>query len=514
MTNTPMEEQTFFGHPKALFILFFTEMWERFSFYGMKALLIFYLTKYHLFADDTGNLLIGSYAALVYAVPVIGGFIADRYLGFRKAIVFGGIMLVLGHLGMAYEGNAATQSITGEITRDNVALQVFYFSLALIILGVGFLKANISSLVGELYTEGDKRRDSGFTIFYMGINLGSVLATIICVWLGETYGWSYGFGAAGVGMFFGLVTFISGKKLLMGKGESNNQPFLEQKSFGLKNEWLIYIGSILSTLLFWQMVQNHEAVSWALKIAGGISFLYIVYYAATQLDGKARDQLIALTILIVFTIVFWALFEQAYTSMNLFADRALDRHIFGFEPSAGQFLTFNGLFIVILAPVFAWMWVKLGKYNPNTAVKFALALMLVGLGFGALVMGINVSGAGKVAAVWLILAYLLHTCGELSLSPVGLSAVTKLSPKKIVGFMMGVWFLATASSEFIASVLANIASVDTSNGQAPDLNLAKQSYLKLFEYLFYTGIGFGAVLLALSPVIKKLMHGVDKELNN
>lgn len=514
MSTNVLKEETFFGHPKALFILFFTEMWERFSFYGMKALLIFYLTKYHLFSDDSGNLLIGSYAALVYAVPVIGGFIADKYLGFRKAIVFGGIMLVLGHLGMAYEGNAATQSITGEITRDNLALQIFYFSLALIILGVGFLKANISSLVGELYDAGDKRRDSGFTLFYMGINLGSFLATILCVWLGEAYGWSYGFGAAGIGMFLGLVTFISGKKLLMGKGESNNFAFLEKKTLGLKNEWLIYILSILSTVLFWQMVQNHDAVSMALQVAGAISFVYIVYYAITQLDGKAREQLIALTILIVFTIVFWALFEQAYTSMNLFADRILDRHVFGFELSAGQFLSFNALFIILLAPVFAWLWVKLGKYNPNTAVKFSLALALVGLGFGALVMGINVSGAGKVAAVWLILAYFLHTCGELSLSPVGLSAVTKLSPAKIVGFMMGVWFLATASSEFIASVLANIASVDTSNGLAPDLNIAKQSYLKLFEYLFYTGLGFGALLLIISPLIKKLMHGVDKELNN
>lgn len=514
MSTNVLKKETFFGHPKALFILFFTEMWERFSFYGMKALLIFYLTKYHLFSDDSGNLLIGSYAALVYAVPVIGGFIADKYLGFRKAIVFGGIMLVLGHLGMAYEGNAATQSITGEITRDNLALQIFYFSLALIILGVGFLKANISSLVGELYDAGDKRRDSGFTLFYMGINLGSFLATILCVWLGEAYGWSYGFGAAGIGMFLGLVTFISGKNLLMGKGESNNFAFLEKKALGLKNEWLIYILSILSTVLFWQMVQNHDAVSMALQVAGAISFIYIVYYAITQLDGKAREQLIALTILIVFTIVFWALFEQAYTSMNLFADRILDKHVFGFELSAGQFLSFNALFIILLAPVFAWLWVKLGKYNPNTAVKFSLALALVGLGFGALVMGINVSGAGKVAAVWLILAYFLHTCGELSLSPVGLSAVTKLSPAKIVGFMMGVWFLATASSEFIASVLANIASVDTSNGLAPDLNIAKQSYLKLFEYLFYTGLGFGALLLIISPLIKKLMHGVDKELNN
>jgi POT family proton-dependent oligopeptide transporter len=514
MTNDLSKGKDFFGHPRALFILFFTEMWERFSFYGMKALLIFYLTRYHLFSDTSGNLLIGSYAALVYAVPVIGGFIADRYLGFRKAIVFGGMMLVLGHLGMAYEGNAATQSVTGEITRDDAALQIFYFSLSLIIVGVGFLKANISSLVGELYQVGDKRRDSGFTLFYMGINLGSFLATIICVWLGETYGWSYGFGAAGVGMFFGLLTFISGRKLLMGKGESKVPELLEKKSFGLKNEWLIYIMSVASALIFWQMVQRHDVVSSSLMVAGAASFIYIIYYSITQLDKKAREQLIALTILIVFTVIFWALFEQAYTSLNLFADRILDRTIFGHTISAGQFLSFNALFIILLAPVFAWLWVKLGKYNPNTAVKFSIALLFVGLGFGSLVLGINVSGLGKVAMVWLILTYFLHTCGELCLSPVGLSAVTKLSPVKIVGFMMGVWFLATASSEFIASILANIASVDTSNGTAPDLNLAKQSYLTLFEYLFYTGLGFGIVLLALSPVIKKLMHGVDKELNN
>jgi POT family proton-dependent oligopeptide transporter len=514
MTNNSVNKEDFFGHPRALFILFFTEMWERFSFYGMKALLIFYLTQYHLFTDTNGNLLIGSYAALVYAVPVIGGFIADRYLGFRKAIVFGGIMLVLGHVGMAYEGNAATQSVTGEITRDDTALQVFYFSLSLIIVGVGFLKANISSLVGELYEVGDKRRDSGFTLFYMGINLGSFLATLICVWLGEKYGWSYGFGAAGVGMFFGLLTFISGRKLLKGKGESKVPQLLQQRYFGLKKEWIIYALSVLSALVFWQMVQRHEVVSYSLMIAGAASFIYIVYYSITQLDKKAREQLMALTILIVFTVIFWALFEQAYTSLNLFADRILDRDFFGHTIKAGQFLSFNALFIILLAPVFAWLWVKLGKYNPNTAVKFSMALLLVGLGFGSLVLGISLSGLGKVAMIWLILTYFLHTCGELCLSPVGLSAVTKLSPAKIVGFMMGVWFLATASSEFIASILANIASVDTSNGTAPDLNLAKQSYLVLFEYLFYTGIGFGIVLLVLSPLIKKLMHGVDKELNN
>lgn len=509
-TSTTVNQKELFGQPIGLYILFFTEMWERFSFYGMKALLIFYLTKYHLFSDDSGNLLIGSYAALVYAVPVIGGFIADRYLGFRKAIVFGGVLLVLGHLGMAYEGNAATQSMTGEIIRDNQALQFFYFSLSLIILGVGFLKANISSLVGELYEVGDKRRDSGFTIFYMGINLGSFLATIICVWLGEEYGWSYGFGAAGVGMFFGLVTFVYGKKYLNGKGESTAPELLKKTFFGIKIEWLIYIISLLSVFVFWQMVQSHEVVSSSLMVAGVLSAVYILYYSITQVDKKAREQLFALTILIVFTIIFWALFEQAYTSLNLFADRVLDRG----DIPAGSFLSLNALFIILLAPVFAWLWVKLGKYNPNTAVKFSLALVLVGLGFGSLVLGINISEMGKVGMIWLVITYFLHTCGELCLSPVGLSAVTKLSPPKIVGFMMGVWFLATASSEFIASILANIASVDTSNGTAPDLNIAKESYLVLFEYLFYTGLIFGVLLLIVSPFIKKLMHGVDKELNS
>jgi POT family proton-dependent oligopeptide transporter len=328
--------------------------------------------------------------------------------------------------------------------------------------------------------------------------------------LGEKYGWSYGFAAAGFGMLFGLLTFISGKKLLMGKGESNVPEYLSARSFGIKNEWLIYAGSVLSVFLVWQMVQRHSVVQNVLIVSGAISFVFILYYAITQLEKVARERLLALTILIVFTIVFWALFEQAYTSLNLFADRVLDR---GSIP-AGNFLSLNALFIILLAPVFAWLWVKLGKYNPNTAVKFAIALLLVGLGFGSLVFGINTSEMGKVGMFWLVLTYFFHTCAELCLSPVGLSAVTKLTPTKIVGFMMGVWFLATASSEFIASILANIASVDTTNGTAPDLNLAKQSYLILFEYLFYTGIGFGLLLLAFSPIIKRLMHGVDKELNH
>lgn len=511
LDNSPKQKELL-GHPIGLFVLFFTEMWERFSFYGMKALLIFYLVKYHLFTDDAGSLLVGSYAALVYALPVLGGYLADKFLGFRKAVTFGGIMLVLGHIGMAYEGEAAKMMADGTIVRDNQALQVFYFSLSLIILGVGFLKANISSIVGELYEKGDTRRDSGFTIFYMGINIGSWIATILCGYLGESWGWGYGFGAAGVGMILGLITFVWGKKYFMGKGEPREPEKLKKKIFGLTTETVIYILSILSLVVIWQMVQRHSVVEMLLMVAGAASLLYIIWYAVAKASKIERDRLISLTILIVFSVFFWALFEQAYTSLNLFADRVMDRSIGESTVPTAWYLSLNAMFIVMFAPIFAWIWVTLGKkkLNPNAAVKFGLALLFVGLGFGALVMGIKVSEVGKVSMIWLILAYLLHTWGELCLSPVGLSYVTKLSPVKMVGFMMGVWFLATAGSEYIASLLANIASVPNTSGEI-DMEAAKAGYSGLFESLFYTGIIVGAFLLVISPIIKKMMHGVDDD---
>jgi proton-dependent oligopeptide transporter, POT family len=502
-----------FGHPIGLFVLFLTEMWERFSFYGMKALMIFYLVKHHLFSDDAGNLTVGSYAALVYAMPVLGGFLADKYLGFRKAVIFGGILLVLGHLGLAFEGNQAIKNIDGTIVRDEAALQFFYFSLALIIMGVGFLKANISSIVGELYEKGDKRRDSGFTIFYMGINLGAMIAVVLCGWLGETYGWGYGFGAAGIGMLLGLITFIYGQKYFMGKAEPKDLELIQRKTLGISTENWIYTLSFLGTFAIWQMVQNHSVVENLLLISGFVSLLYIIYYMLTKCDKVEKDRLIALTILILFSVIFWALFEQSYTSMNLFADRVLDRTVFGTTLTASFFLSFNSLFIILFAPLFAWLWVKLASknLNPNAAIKFGLGIILVGIGFGVLDLGITLSTVGKVGIIWLVLAYMFHTWGELCVSPVGLSYVTKLSPGKIVGFMMGVWFLATASSEYIASILANIASVDTSTGDVIDIQIAKAAYANLFGKLFYSGLFFGVILLIASPFINKLTHKIDSE---
>ncbi len=502
-----------FGHPVGLFILFATEMWERFSFYGMKALLIFYLVKHHLFSDDAGNLTVGSYAALVYAMPVLGGFLADKYLGFRKAVIFGGILLVFGHIGLAYEGNHAVQNIDGTIVRDKVALQFFYYSLSLIVMGVGFLKANISSIVGELYEIGDERRDSGFTIFYMGINLGAMIAVILCGWLGETFGWGYGFGAAGIGMLLGLLTFIYGQKYFMGKAEPKDLKLIQRKTLGISIENWIYLLSFLGTFLVWQMVQNHSVVENLLLISGFASLIYIIYYMVTSCDKVERDRLIALTILILFSVIFWALFEQSYTSMNLFADRVLDRTAFGTTFPASFFLSFNSLFIILFAPLFAWVWIKLASknLNPNAAIKFAIGIMLVGIGFGVLDLGITLSAIGKVGIIWLVLAYMFHTWGELCVSPVGLSYVTKLSPAKIVGFMMGVWFLATASSEYIASILANIASVDSSAENVIDIEAAKAGYANLFGKLFYSGLIFGAILLIASPIINKLTHNIDNQ---
>lgn len=508
--NTSLaEDKAFFGHPKGLSILFLTEMWERFSFYGMKALLIFYLTKYHLFSDENGNFIVGSYAALVYALPVIGGYLADRYLGFRKAVIFGGFSLVLGHLGLAYEGHKAYLDAAGNVVRDGFALNTFFFSLSLIILGVGFLKANISSIVGTLYSEKDPRRDSGFTIFYMGINTGSFMATLLCGWLGENYGWGYGFGAAGIGMLIGLATFIYGQKFLHGKAEPKDPALLKQSVVGpINREWVIYILGILSLVGISQMVQNHTIVDWTLRIAGAASLIMIIYFGISS-EKVVREKLYALTILIIFSVVFWALFEQAYTSLNLYAERVTNRNFFGWEIPGPWFLSLNALFIILFAPVVAAVWVKLGKYDPNVVVKFGIAIVLVGLGFGALVFGIKSTADGaKIAMIWLVLAYFFHTLGELCLSPVGLSSVTKLAPEKIVGFMMGVWFLATAASEFIAAILANIAKLDTNGGEVADVSVAVAAYENLFSSLFYAGLIIGGFLLMISPFVKKLMHGV------
>ena len=513
--NAPAPErdqyEEFLGHPRGLFVCFATEMWERFSFYGMKYLLLLYLTKYHLFTDSMGLDVLGSYAALVYAMPVIGGLLADRYLGMRKAVVFGGCLLVLGHLGMALEGEQARQ-LNGVISRDDSALQVFYFSLALIVIGVGFLKPNISTIVGQLYGTDDPRRDSGFTIFYMGINLGSFAAALLCGYLGETYGWSYGFGAAGIGMLLGLITFLRGQPHLHGHAEPRRPELLKAAGFaGLNREMTIYAGAVVAVFMVWQMLQFHAVVHatlniLALSVLGGLA-----WFLTRRCNKVERERMLVLIILTMSSVVFWALFEQSAASMTFYADRVLDRELLGVEWTAAQFGSLNAMFIFLLAPVFAWLWIRLGRagMEPSTPIKFALGIALAGVGFGALVFGADsTDDLGRVAAIWLVLAYLLHTMGELCLSPVGLSAVTKLAVPSVVGVMMGSWFLATAYSEFVAAQIAKLAAIETDAGAVTDIGMALASYTELFTSLFWVGLGVALFMAMIAPILRKWMHGI------
>ncbi|WP_045825546.1 peptide MFS transporter [Teredinibacter turnerae] len=584
--QSSLQQKKLFGHPAGLFVCFTTELWERFSFYGMKYLLLLYLTKYHLFSDGAGYDVLGAYAGLVYALPLIGGLIADRYLGMRKSVMFGGILLALGHATMAYEGSAASVYAAGTVLKDSivsstgvsylagttlaqdvivqdrVALNVFFFALALITVGVGFLKPNISSIVGRLYGENDTRRDAGYTIYYMGINIGSFFATLLCGWLGETFGWSYGFGAAGIGMLLGLISFSWGQKYLYGHAEPNEPEKLKSKVLGLLSvENTIYVAAILSLGFVWILVQHEPIVHLAQNSLLIIAIVCLILYAFSYEHGSMisdkpalglavfsiasglfwaltdndfglglmllglvvfiiygfknnkspeYSRTVVLMILILSSVVFWALFEQSAGSMTLYADRVLDRSFGGGEIRASMFGSLNAGFIMLLAIPLAWLWTWLGKRNlePSTPVKFSLGILQAGLGFGALVLGAQFPNeAGKVGMIWLVLAYLLHTTGELCLSPVGLSAVSKLSISKVMSVSMGTWFLATALSETIATRIGKMASINA-NADAADPLAMLATYTQLYSFLMWLGVGVAVFMFVISPFLKKGMRGI------
>ena len=495
-----MEIQTrqtsqFLGHPAGLFVCFLTEMWERFSYYGMRALLIFYLTKHWEFSDASSYLIYGAYTSLVYIMPVFGGMLADQVLGSKKAVTYGAILLVLGHTGMTVESE----------------VQIFYLSLALIISGVGFLKPNISTLVGALYEEGDPRRDSGFTIFYMGINIGAFSATLLCGYLGETYGWAYGFGAAGIGMLFGLVIFLFGQPYLHGlAGPPSN--LYKEKNFGISNENWAYISGILMVLVSWFLVQNQQLVGSLLGGFGAICIGGWLFYTLLKCPPIERDRLIVVGILILFSLMFWALFEQAGSSLNILTDRGVDRSLLGWTVPASMFQSLNALFIFTLAPFFAMLWIALAKRNmePSTPLKFAIGIIFVGLGFLVLVAGMESSDGVQTAVIWIILIYLLHTLGELCLSPVGLSSVTKLSPQRIVGVMMGMWFFASAAGNYVAGLIARATSSNSMSATNETFDLVqKASFVEVYTNVGLMAVGCGIVLALITPILKRLMHGAS-----
>ena len=575
-------DASWFGHPRQLARLFTTEMWERFGFYGMRALLVLYLTDHFLFSDTSASGTYGAYMSLVYLTPFIGGFIADRYLGSKRSVKFGAIIMAIGYFTLCFGGEAAKpyalvdgQRYEVQVAKQGDARQQYLIdgdarlairghedgsvdlvndagaverkvekggfvaggersafftmlmliALSAIVVGNGFFKPNISTIVGELYAVGDRRRDAGFTIFYMGINLGSLFSQILCPWLATSVGWWAGFLLAAIGMLcsWALIQFDGGK--LGGYGE-------RPEGANPRKDLLIYALSIAAIPLMWFLFVNVMDAAQAQAGAGIIGYLmalpilgkllFITFLIAVpailiwswRAGSKVEFQMmLAAMVMIVFNVVFWTLFEQAGSSLTLFADRNTDLSVFGlFSLSAGQTQFFNAFFIVTLAPLFSIGWNALGRrgLEPSIPVKFAIALVGVGLGFLVLVWGSAFAGADfKVSIWWLALLYLIHSMAELCISPVGLSMITKLSIVRIVGLMMGVWFMSISVAQYVGGMIAQVASVETVGGQVTNLAVSLQTYVDVFRTIGLASIGLGVLLFILAFPIKRWMHGVQ-----
>lgn len=581
------DEKQWFGHPRQLARLFTTEMWERFGYYGMRALLVLFLTDHFLFSDKVAGGLYGSFTSLVYLTPLFGGLLADRYLGSKRSVKLGALLMSLGYLGLCFNGSAAkpyfeydgqryevavekndagsTQYVLaggqrlklsgsedGSITlagsdgsvlpetiakgaytsggeRDPFFVVVMLLSLSSVVIGNGFFKPNISTIVGSLYKSGDPRRDGGFTIFYMGINLGSVISQFFCPLLAVIFGWWAGFGlaAAGMAVAWALFQFDGGR--LAGYGEP-------PAGVSKNTVRLIIIAALAAIPVAWFLLDNTMASAAAAANATAEGTGIIGYLVSLPLMGKVMfimftvalvgvpvwawrngtraefHMMVVAVVLTFFSTIFWTLFEQAGSSLTLFAERNTDRQIGGYLMPAGQAQIFNPLFVVMLAPLFSAMWVKLARKNlePSIPIKFAIALAFVGIGFLVLVFGTRFAGADfRVPLFWLAFAYFLHTVGELCLSPVGLSMITKLSIPRVVGLMMGVWFLSSAMAQYVGGIVAQFASVETVGGSVTNPALALSTYVGIFETIGIASIVCGGILLLLSPLLKRWMHGVN-----
>lgn len=684
----PIVEKTFFGHPRGLVICFLTEMWERYSYYGMRGLLLLYLIQHFLFSDERANLIYGGYIALVYIMSIVGGVLSDNYLGQRKAVTFGAILLVLGHFGMAFEGSGSKETletqagnyliedvgrdkgrqlfidydgaerrivfdsnkfadfggeriapinddgegdyvierqarglfqnicavvgagcagpdpsttlvlndvrmnvIEGEdgmrvvrdgqeisfaeasesdilvlsdatkekietqrladgsvdifaVTKDDAGedvktalsapiakfadgsfdtsveqqklyVNILYFSLALIIAGVGFLKPNISTIVGDLYPEGDPRRDGGFTLFYMGINLGSFLATWTCGIIGIVYGWAWGFGLAGVGMLLGLLVFHFGQSWLGGVANPPSIEKLKEKVFGfIPVEWACYSVALIVIAVCMSLLMVPKYITFIASGVGVAMFLFFIAYSFVRLKGAARSRMWAALYFAVAQIPFWSLFEQAGSSLTLVTSRLVDTNILGWEVPTPVFQSLNAGFIFLFAPLVAWLWVFLAKrgWEPSTPVKFAFGVFGAGLGYLVLVGGMSSVGAAALTPVFFIFAiYWVHTMAELMLSPVGLSAMTKLAPAKLVGLFMAAWFVYSGLGNAMSGVIAAAAGAETVGGQIVDVASAKSNYIQVFSSIGWIGMMIGFVMLLFSPIVKRWMAEASVE---
>lgn len=486
------EIQNFEGkYPKQLWYLFTVEMWERFCFYGMRGVLTIFMVDQLFLNDKEANLKYGAIQAFVYAFTFVGGIFADKILGFKRSLVFGAILMIAGNGLIAVSPH-----------------DFFYFGIALTIIGTGFFKPNVSSMVGDLYKEGDPRRDAGFGMFYSGINIGALFGGALCVWLGKGYSWSYAFLAAAIVMVIGLVIFLMTKKHL---GPIGNSPLLQLSiNKRVSKEVMVYIGALLSIPLIYLMINNTSYTDMFMYIIGPLALIYFFVQFMGEKEQKVRQQLIAALILILFSILFFAIFEQAGGSLALFANNNLhdDLLFFKVDPNVVNNGA-NSLFVIVFSPILGLLWLALAKkkVEPNTVIKFGLGFLLLGLAYYLFFSTRFFADAdGKTSLGVFTLAYLAVTMGELCLSPIGLSMITKLSPKRLGGMMMGLWFLASAYGQYVAGLLGAGMSTPNEGVSALDKLLA---YTDGYQQLAIYAVVAGVVMIILSPMIKKMMNGVS-----
>lgn len=481
-------------HPKQLYLLFFTEMWERFSFYGMKALLLAYMVTQLKFDEPKGYAILGAYSALVYTMPMFGGMLADKFLGYRRAIIFGGIMMAIGHIVLA-------------IPQD----WSFFYGMAFIICGNGFFKPNISSMVGTLYDNNDPRKDSAFSLFYMGINIGAAIGGLLCGYVGQKINWHYGFGIAGIFMILGLIIFIIGQKSFGDKGLPLNER-LNHKLIGpLKIEHSIYLLSIILLPLIVTLFNYYEALDSIMLFLAIVSVVYILYLA-TKLEKAAKYKLLSALTLVVVSTFFWAFYEQNAGSLNLFAMRNVDMHVLGIELpalSVNNFLPPAWVIILSLAFASLWPWMAKKGIEPSTPVKFAFSFLFVALGFFTFYLACKANlSTGLIPLLAFAGGYFFIICGEMCISPVGLSMITKLSPLNIVGLMMGIFFFFTAIGEFLAGKIGSLMSIPKEVVAANNPVLSMPYYANILLQISIYSAGIGLFIFLLVPTLKRWMGNI------
>ena len=487
------------GHPKGLMTLFFSEMWERFCYYGMRVLLTLYLVKSLMKGDVDAALIYGAYTGLVYAAPILGGKMADKYLGYRNAVLLGAVLMAI-----------------GEFLILGGTEQFLLMGMGALIVGNGYFKANISTIVGKLYEDGDPRRDSGFTIFYIGINIGALLATTVVAYVGETYGFKYGFGLAGIGMLLGLLIFWVGRNnYVAAPGLGYTEEGKQMVGPINKAQWVKILSLLLIPAAYF-LIMHNSLMDYIL--VGLFIFISIVLVKAGSDADKNnnvkvwKDRMVALIIFMIINVSFWACFEQAGTSLTLFADRNVDRSIFGWEMPASMTQFFNPFFIIVFGSIFSIMWIKLSKIgkNPSIPMKFAFGILQLALGFLVTKVGLQfVNESFQVPLLTLLFLYLLHTTGELFLSPIGLSMVTKLSPKNISGTAMGAWFLSFAIANYIGGKIASLTGGHGGGGEALSAAEGLAKYTTVFANIGYVLIAIAILIAIFNKPLKKLMHGVE-----